>query len=1089
MSIYKTAIQKPITTCLVFVAIIVLGLFALTRLPIDQMPEMDPPYVTVMTTYAGANASEVEENVTKIIENSLNSVDDLKSLSSVSRDNMSMVTMEFEWGSDLDENLNDIRSYVDLVYDALPEGVGRPSILKLNTSAAPILQYGITAEESYAGLDKIIEDNITNVLNRVDGIGNITVSGAPQRYIYIDLDAHQLDAYNLTVEQVGNAISTNNLDLASGTVKMGKEQYQMRVKGQYEESAEIANIPVATYGGKQIFVRDLATVRDTIRDLTLDEKINSKDGARVGISKQTGANTVEIAKQVKREMAKIQKTLPPDITITEIRDSSEDIINAINGLTESIFYALLFVVLVVFVFLGDWRSTIIISLTIPISLITSFIYLLIADSSINIISLASLTVAIGMVVDDAIVVLENITKHVERGENVREASIYGTNEVWVSVIATTLVLVAVFVPLTMLPGMAGIFFKELGWIVTIMVCVSTAAAISLTPTLASLMLKSKKFYVNDAERKVAEAKHAAKKITFDKTLGRVFSAVEAWYADVLRWCLNHKAAVMITALIIFVISMVPFGTGRIGMDFMHNQDSGSLTATIKLQRGTRIEETLKTARAVEQEIRDAVPELILLSSSAGSDDDGGISSLFNNTTNNEISMRIRCTKKQERKRGIEEIAEQIRTIFASHPEIIDYQVGSGGMMGGGDMNSVGIEIYGYDFDETNQVAEELRRRIMNNVEGARDIVNSRDEDRAELKITLDKEKVARHGLNTSTVSMYVRNRVNGITAGYLKEDGSEYDIIVRLKEEDRNSISGIEELSFMGTDGRIVKLKEIAAIEEYWCPPTIEHKNRQRLLTLTVTPYETSLAELAQSIQAQVDQMAIPQGVNVVLAGSYEDQQQMFSDMLLLGLLIILLVYIVMASQFESFSLPFINLFSIPFALSGVVLALLITGMNLDMIGSLGVILLIGIVVKNGIVLVDYINLMRERGNELNEAIALSGQSRLRPVMMTAITTILGMIPMALSNSEGSEMWNTMGVVVIGGLFVSTIITLILIPVLYAIFERKSDADRKAKMEKDFIFLQIEVDDEAERIRQANQIAEESERRRQHEGNGTGVID
>ena len=469
MAIYKTAINKPITTGLIFVAVIVLGLFSLTRLPIDQMPEMDPPYVTVMTTYAGANASDIETNITKIIENSLNSVDGLKNITSTSKDNISVVTLEFEWGSDLDEALNDIRSYVDLLFDNLPDGVSRPMILKLNSSAMPILVYGFTAKDSYPGLDRILEDNVVNELNRIDGIGNITLSGAPERYIYIDLDPKQLDAYGLSLEQVGNAISANNLDLASGTVKMGKEQYQMRVKGEYVESSEIADIAVATYGGKQIFVRDLATVRDTIKDLSLEEKINGLDGARLIISKQTGAKTVEIARQVQSQMERIKKTLPPDIEVTLIRDGSEEIVNAINGLSDSIFYALLFVILVVLLFLGNWRSTIIIALTIPISLVTSFIYLLIADSSLNIISLASLTVAIGMVVDDAIVVLENITKHIERGENPREAAICATNEVWTSVIATTLVLVAVFVPLTMLPGMMGIYFKELGWIVTIVV--------------------------------------------------------------------------------------------------------------------------------------------------------------------------------------------------------------------------------------------------------------------------------------------------------------------------------------------------------------------------------------------------------------------------------------------------------------------------------------------------------------------------------------------------------------------------------------------------------------------------------------------
>ncbi len=1043
MAIYKTAINKPITTGLVFVAVIVLGLFSLTRLPIDQMPEMDPPYVTVMTTYAGANASDIETNITKIIENSLNSVDGLKNITSTSKDNISVVTLEFEWGENIDEALNDIRSYVDLLFDNLPDGVSRPMILKLNSSAMPVMIYGFTAKESYSGLDRILEDNVVNELNRIDGIGNITVSGAPQRYVYIDLDPKQLDAYGISVEQVGNAISTNNLDLASGTVKMGKEQYQMRVKGEYVESSEIADIAVATtVTGKQVFVRDLATVRDTIKDLSLDEKINRQDGARIIISKQTGANTVEIARQVRAKMDEIQKNLPPDIKPTLIRDGSEEIVNAINGLAESIFYALLFVVLVVLVFLGNWRSTLVIALTIPISLVTSFIYLLVADSSLNIISLASLTVAIGMVVDDAIVVLENISKHIDRGENPREAAICATNEVWTSVIATTLVLVAVFVPLTMLPGMIGIFMKEMGWIITIVVCVSTCAAITLIPMLSSKMLKERPFFFKKDEEE--EYKRKKENSFYNRTVIRAFNAVDSAYANLLRWCLNHKKVTLLIAFVFFIVTIIPMMTGAIGMDFMKEQDNGQISVSAELQRGTRIEETLKTARHMEDDIyRILGDDVLVVSTSAGSNDDAGFAALFNSTTNNKISMTVRCTKKYDRDESIFQMQEKLRKCFAEYPEIVNYQVNQGGM-GMGGQNSLSVEIYGYDFDQTTRFTQELKKRVEQNVPGARDTKVSRDEDRAELKITFDKQKLALHGLNGSTVALYVRNRVNGMSAGFLKEDGEEYNIVVRLREEYRSSISDIEQLSIPTPTGKIIKLEELAKVEEYWCPPTIERKNRQRYLTLTVMPFNTSLQELAQSVQHELDQMEIPSDVHVALAGNYKDQQDSTRDMLMLGLLILMLVYIVMASQFESFAKPFIIMFSIPFAISGVVLMMFFTGNNLDMVGMLGLILLIGIVVKNGIVLVDYINLMRERGIALNEAIALSGQSRLRPVLMTAFTTILGMIPMATSTSEG------------------TFITLIIVPVLYGVFNRRGDIEKKEKERKKFVFMNIELDNNAQ---------------------------
>ena len=1057
MSIYKTAINKPITTALVFVAVAILGVFSLSKLPIDQMPEMDMPYVTVMTTYAGANASELETNVSKQLENALNSVDGLKNIFSTSKDNISVVTLEFEWGSNIDEAMNDIRSYVDLIYDNLPDNISRPTILKLNSDAMPIIVYGFTAKESYAGLDKILEDNVSNVLNRIDGIGNISFSGAPERYVYVDLDPKQLDAYNLTVESVGAAISANNLNLASGTVKMGKEQYQLRVESEYKESSEINDIVVTTTrDGKQVFVRDLAIVKDTIKDLSLDERLNGQESVRMSISKQTGANTVQIAKEVKKEMEKIKKTLPPDVEINIIRDGSEDIENSIFGLAESIFYALLFVVLVVFVFLGNWRATIIIGVTIPISLLTSFIYLMLADSSLNIISLASLTVAIGMVVDDAIVVLENISRHIERGASPREASIYATNEVWTSVIATTLVIVAVFVPLTMLTGMAGIMFKELGWIVTIVVCTSTVVAITLTPMLCSKMLKGKKFFLTKAEEAEAKVKEDRKRFTYAKTVGRAFDAVDKWYANVLRACLNHKALTIFTAVLIFALSLVPVFMGKIGTDFLHQQDGGAMSVTVELQRGTRIEETLKTARAIEADINRLIPEAVVVSTSAGTNDDAGIGAMFSSTTNSKISMTVRTTKKYDRERSIWQMAEVLRTQLATYPEIVNYQVSTSTGMGAGGDNSVSIEVYGYDFDLTTNFANDLKNRLQN-VEGARDIKLSRDEDRAELQIIFNKEKLARSGLSSSTVATYVRNRVNGMITGYLKEEGEEYYIMARLQEEYRNSISDIEELSFMTATGAKIKLKEIAEVKEYWCPPQIERKNRQRYLTVSVTPYEVSLGEMAASISKVLDEMDIPQGIHVDIAGNYEEQQESFADMGVLAALIILLVYIVMASQFESFSKPFIIMMSIPFAITGVILALLVTGQTLDMVGALGVILLIGIVVKNGIVLVDYINLMRERDVPLKEAIALSGQSRLRPVLMTAFTTILGMVPMALSTSEGSEIWVTMGVVVIGGLLVSTIITLVVVPVLYAVFVRNDEKKRLEKIRKNFVFMQIDA--------------------------------
>ena len=1058
MSIYKTAIEKPVTTALIFVAVIVIGVFSYMQLPIDQFPEMDAPYVTVMTTYPGASASEMETNVTKIMENALNSVDHLKHITSQSKDNISMVTLELEWGCNIDEAVNDVRSFVDMTKNSLPDNCGTPVIFKLSTSAMPICQYSITADETYAGLDKILNDEVIPQLNHINGIGNISLSGAPDRYVYINIDQQKLDAYGLTLEQVGQVVSANNLNLSSGTVKMPQEQYQVQVRSEYIESSEIENLMVTmTPQGQQVFIRDIATVKDTIKDLSLDEKTNGREAVRLIVAKQTGANTVQVCRDVRKELALIQKQLPTDVKIEKIYDSSENIQNSINSLEESVLYALLFVVLVVLFFLGKWRATIIIGITIPIALIVAFIYLKMADSSINIISLCSLTIAIGMVVDDAIVVLENITRHVERGEDPHDAAIYATNEVWVSVIATTLVLVAVFVPLTMLSGMAGIMFHELGWIVTVVCCTSTVVAISLTPMLSSKLLTARKVHVDENGNLVED--NAGKKNFYERTVVRFLDVVDHYYAKSLGWCLRHKLATFGILLVFFCATLIPVFMGKIGTDFMQQQDNGRLTVTVKTQRGTRIEETLKTARMLESRFVELVPCIELINTSAGSNDDATIAAMFSSTMNNKISMIIRLPKKWQREQSIWEIAEILRKEMARYPEIVEYQCSAFSGMGGGGNNTVDLEIYGYDFDRTSQLAEQARH-LCSQLPGARDVNISREDDRPDIKISVDKEKASRLGLSSATISTYIRNRIAGMSCGYLKDDGSEHDIVVRLAEDDRNSLSDIMNLTIPTATGKTVKLSEVAEVGEYWAPPTIERKARQRIVTVKVTPHDTSLGELAQAIETKViPQLDLPMGYSTHIGGNYETQQDTFRDMILLGALIILLVFITMASQFESLLKPFIIMFTIPFALSGVIIALWLTGRSLDMIGALGLVLLVGIVVKNGIVLVDYINLMRERGHELNEAIQMSGESRIRPVLMTAFTTILGMIPMAVSAGEGAEMWQPLGIVVIGGLTVSTFLTLYVVPVLYGAMSKRGERDKQKRLREKFIFMNIKVKD------------------------------
>ncbi|HNS17152.1 MAG TPA: efflux RND transporter permease subunit [Bacteroidales bacterium] len=1039
MSIYKSAVNKPITTIMIFIAVVVLGLFSLRNIPIDLYPEMEPPFISVMTTYAGANAADIETNVTKPIEDAMNSVDNLKEVTSLSYDNLSLVSMEFEWGTNLDEVMNDVRSVIDGTYNYLPEGCERPSVFKFSTSMMPILFYAITAEESYPGLEKIIEEKLVNPLNRIEGIGSVSTMGGPKRIIYVDVDPKKLDAYALSLEQIGSMISAENLNMPSGNVKMGQFDYQLRVEGEFSESDQLKGIIVSQVAGKPIYLKDIAVVSDTLKYGYIDESINGKKGMRMIVQKQSGANTVKIARDVNKMLKELTIGLPPDITIEPIMDTSDFIRGSIDNLSQTLMWAFLFVILVVLFFLGRWRATVIIILTIPISLVVSFIYLYFTGSSLNVISLSSLSIAIGMVVDDAIVVLENITRHIERGSSPREAAIYATNEVWLAVIITTLVIVAVFMPLTLVGGMTGVMFNELGWIVTITIVTSTLVAITLTPVLSSRLLKMRL------------PKEKVMNRAYDRTIRVFLDKLDAFYENTIRWALHHKSFVVAISILVFVGSLI-LGAFFVKTDFFPESDESSMTVALEMQTGLRMEESLKTARKVEQIIRDRYPEIILVSNSTGADDEGSFFSLFMATGSNRTNLMMRLVPVDERSRSVFEVADDLRNQLDQIAEIVTYQVSTSSSMFGGSTNTVDIEIFGYDFNQTNQLADEIRNRVAT-IAGAKEITLSREKDRPELQVVLDREKMALKGLNSAMVSTYIRNRVDGLTASVFREEGDEYDIDVRFEEDYRNSITDLQEITIINPSGDKIKLSELGEVKEYWSPPNIEHKRRERIAKVSVKPVGISLGELATRIREEMKDVQVPPEIMINIGGAYEDQMEGFQDIGLLMIVSLILVFIVMASQFESFAMPFVIMFSIPFAFTGVVLSLFLTGTTLSLIAALGAVLLIGIVVKNGIVLVDFINLMRDRGNELYQAIQKAGRSRLRPVLMTAGTTMLGMFPLALSRGEGSEIWSPMGITVIGGLVFSTVVTMVIVPVMYAILARRGERDKKMKLRKRFVFL------------------------------------
>jgi HAE1 family hydrophobic/amphiphilic exporter-1 len=959
-------------------------------------------------------------------------------MTSTSADGSSVIFMQFDYGTNLDEASNDIRSNLNFVERTLPEGSERPTIMKFSTSMMPIIFYTITAKESYAGLEKILDEKIVNPLNRIEGVGSVSLAGVPGREIYVDVDPRKMEAYNLTIEQIGNVIRAENLNMPAGDLEMGRNDYALRVQGEFQESDILNNLVVTSYNGQSVYLRDIAQVRDTIRESKLDTKVNGSKGMAMYVQKQSGGNTVKITKEVDKNLTTLMKDLPEDVKIEKLFDSASFIRGSISNLSETLMYAAIFVILVVLFFLGRWRATFIIILTIPISLIVAFLYLFITDASINIISLTSLSIAIGMVVDDAIVVLENITKHIERGSRPREAAIYATNEVWLAVIVTTLTVVAVFFPLTFVKGLTGVMFKQLGMIVTITIVTSVFAAITLTPTLSALMLK---WY---------PIKKDAPFWTYDGSIRKGLDKFDHFYERTLRWALTHKTVVTILAVIIFVASMSLFAI--IDTEFFPQADESRISATVELQTGTRVDETVQTADRITKLIQSKYPEVKIIESSAGVDDQGGFASIFSAGGTHSISFTFSLVDIEDREKSVFDLVEEIRADLSKIPEVINFTLSTSDNMGSFGGNSVAVEVYGYDIASTNLVAEDLANRIRK-MEGTKDVTVSRDKSKPELQVLLDQNKMSTSGLNTAMVSTALRNRVDGLVATQLRQFGDEYDVIVRLNKKSTSTISDIQNIGVTNPMGQVVRLGEIANVKEYWAPPTIERKRKERIVSVSFTPYKRSLTDLQEDIQKNIDEMKLPAGVMVQISGAIQDQMETFQDLALLLVVSLILVYLIMASQFESLKMPFIIMFSIPFAFSGVAIALYLTGTTLNAISGIGAVMLVGIVVKNAVVLVDFINLMRERGLSLYEAIAISGRSRLRPVIMTTATTILGMLPLALSTGQGAELWSPMGITVIGGLIFSTMVTLIIVPVVYALFTRKGSNSRKLATYSDFDFM------------------------------------
>ena len=1036
MKIYETAVRKPISTALIFIAVIVFGLFSVGKLGIDQYPEVEVPYISVITMYPGGNAEDIETNITRILEDQLNSVDNLDKITSQSKDNVSIISLEFEYGCDLTEAANDVRDIVSRAQSILPDDVEYPTVMKLSASMAPIMMLSVTADESYAGLAKMLDDKMVNELNRIDGIGSVAVIGAQQREVQVNVDPNKLEAYGLTIESLGQLIAAENINIPAGTLDLGDQVFNLKSDLQFEDSRELRNIVVSNREGRTVMLSDVATIIDTLEKATMDERINGRRGVRVMVQKQTGANAVQIIEDVQAKLDEIIPTLPKDCKVETIFETSREIKDAINSLSQTIMFAFIFVILVVMFFLGRWRATFIICLTIPISLICAFIYLFATGSTLNIISLSALSIAIGMVVDDAIVVLENITTHIERGSKPKEAAIYATNEVWLSVIATTLVVVAVFMPLTMIPGMAGILFKELGWIVTIVVCVSTTAAITLTPMMSAYFLK------------IDGAAHTYKGIgIIYKPIDKFLMWLDGVYERALRFVVKWKKSAIAVLLLFFFLSLSLIS--KVPTEFFPPADNARISMNIKLPQNVHVDYTTKVARQIDGIIAEKFPFINIVSTSAGANSSESAFAAMQSTGSHIINYNMRMPRRSDLERpSIFEIADVLRHELSLIPEISDYSVSPGGGGGGGmGASTVNIKVFGHNMDDAMATANELRQK-MTKLSTMRDAQLSREDLQPEYNVVFDREKMAMYGISPATAAQFIRNRIYGYECTKYREDGDEYDIVVRYDEPFRESLESVENITLYSSMGQPIKLRDVARIEESFSSPTIERENRQRIVTVKgAVGANVALGEALAEVNAMLADYEEPVGISLELGGTIEEQGDAFSDILTLLALIIILVYIVMATQFESLTDPFIIMFTIPFAVSGVFIALWLTDTPLSLIALIGAIMLVGIVTKNGIVLVDYMNLLVERGAKLNDAVIAGGKSRLRPVLMTSLTTILGMVPMSLGLGEGSEIWQPMGIAVVGGLLVSTLLTLFIVPSLYAMLEGRKERKEARKAE------------------------------------------
>ncbi len=1022
MSIPRLAIERPVTMFMLSFVVVLLGAISLTRLPVDLMPDVSFPSITVRVSYQGVGPLEMEELITRPIEQAVSAVAGLDQVNSTSSEGNSTVRLNFTWGTDLNEAADEVRSRIDRVRGRLPEDADPPTIFKFDSTSFPIMGVGVEGNFDPVTLREMAQNDLSPRLERVAGVAAVSVDGGLRRQIRVDLSREKITALNLPVDRVVNILRTENQNIPLGEVFEADRMFLLRSPGQFTNIDEIRNLVVMTKDGVPVYLRDIADVRDTTEDRRSFTRINGNPGIRMRVTKQSGTNTVQIADGVRAEIERINREIP-GVTLQVLDDQSVYIQRSISSVQEHALVGSLLVILVIFAFLRDIRSTIIICTSIPISVVGTFALLYFGGYTLNTLTFGGLALGIGMIVDAAIVVLENTYRHLEMGKDGMTAAIDGAEEVWSAILASTLTHIAVFVPMLFLTGVSSIMFGQLAAVVSFSLAMSLFVAVTIVPVLCSRLLRL---------APPAESRTGPLGVLF-RWSERALGALDTAYARALHASLHHRPTVFAVGLAMFVAAIVLLG--RVGFELQPTTDEGEVTVDAELAVGTRIETTEEVLIRLEETIRQRTPEAVMLITQAGGGGGG-----FGNSSTNRGNITVRLTPKDERTRASDQIAMDLRRQLSGLPGVIIRTRASGGQQmmmrggGGGDGSRLSVEIRGHELDQAKAVAQDLKA-ILDTTPGIADARLGRDEGRPELAVNVDRDKAAVLGMTVTGVANTIRTNVAGTQAAMFREAGNEYPIVVRLRESDRDEISSVGDVLLSTPSGRVLPAKNVMVVNRDTGPTQIDRKNQERI-TRVNSEVEVTLSEAVGNVQARLPELNIPKDFEVSFGQEVEDQARSFRELQLVLILAIVLVYTVMASQYESLRDPFIIMFSIPLAAIGVVGSLLLTNTPFSMQAYIGVIMLAGIVVSNAILLVDYANTLRRRDKlPLRQAIEQAGHHRLRPILMTSICTALGLVPMALGIGEGAELQAPLARVVIGGLLTSTLITLVFVPAMYTLFE------------------------------------------------------